>query len=800
MATIWQDTRYALRMFKSNPGFAAVAILTLALGIGANVSIFGVVDAVLLEPLPYPSPDRLVAVFDVQPQFGFAPASLPEFRDWQEHGHMFEELAAYFPSNVTLTSGGRPDRLAAVRTSAGLSSMLGINTALGRSFNHSDESPEAEPIALISYGLWQRRFGGEPGIVGRAIDLDGRGVTVIGVLEAGAERLLPGDVDSKQRRDIWLPLRLDPQRATRGNHFLRVAGRLRPQLGLEGAGREAESLAVRFQQQGTTLHGISIQDLRTALVGGARPGLLIVFCAVGFVLLIGCANVANLLLARASARQAEIAVRVALGAGRARLIRQLVTESLLLAGAGGILGLPAAWACLRWAAASGIEGMPRVEQLGIDSTVLIYTVGLSLLTAVLFGLAPAFKSTAYDISKSIREGGSIRLGTHRVKGLLVVSEVALSLVLLIGAGLTIRSFAGLMKVDLGFDPENIMTFNVNLPEARYPEAADRVAFFHQTLEHIAALAGVEAAAAVSELPVAGGTNGNFAVEGITWPDGDAPFAEKRRATKDYFSVMSIPLLRGRFFDQHDTIDSRQVAVVNQEFVRLHLGDTDPIGVNIDVRWFSEGTQEIVGVVGDVKHRGVGGEDLPAIYVPFSQFPASAMSVVVRSRIDPGGLAPALRDEVMAVDPSQPIWGTRTLDEVISADLIRYRLTTGLLTAFAGFALLMAMLGIYGVMSYAVVERTREIGIRMALGASTWEILRLVIGQGMTFATVGIGFGLAFAYALSRFLASLLFGVSTTDPTTFTCVVLILMVVALTACYLPARRAARSDPLVALRHE
>ncbi len=801
MNTIWQDTKYALRTLRKLPGFAAIAIATLALGIGANISIFGLVNTVLLKPLPYPESDRMVAVWDVQPRLDGAPASYPEFLDWQEADQIFDDLAAFFSGPVTLTGGDEPERLIGARVSANLLPMLGFTPALGRLFTPEDEPPGAERVALISHSFWSRRFGGEADPIGRILDVNGESATVVGVLSADGEGRLPTDIVRGTRTDIWMPLRLDTESSTRGMHYLRVVGRLRPELELEPAQREIEAFGARLREDGRTQHGVKLGDLRERLLGDTRPRLLVLLGAVGFVLLIGCANVANLLLARASVRQREIAVRMAMGANRARLIRQLITESLLLAVAGGAVGLLAAWGTLRWFATAGLGGLPRTGQLTIDGSVVAFTLGLTLLTALVFGLAPAFQATATQLSESFKEGGRQGgSGRHHLRNLLVIVEVALSLVLLIGAGLLIRSFFGLLNVPLGFDPDHIVTFGISLPQAKYPESRDQSTFFDRTLERVAALPGVEEAAIVNSLPVTGGPNGSFGVEGLDWPEDDTPLAEKRRVSPDYFRVMRIPLLRGRFFTEQDIESSPQVAIVNQEFVRRYFAEDSPLGRWVDFQWGPGGQREIIGVVGDVRHQGLDGPLQAAIYVPLRQNAQSSMMLIVRSSIDPLSLVGAVREQVLAIDPDQPISRVRTMDEVISGVLAQRRLAMSLLTAFAGVALLLAVIGIYGVMSYSAAQRTQEMGIRMALGAGRLSILRLVVSQGMKLALAGVVLGLIAAFALTRYLSTSLFGVSALDPLTFTGVAPILLVVALVACYVPARRVSRVNPLIALRYE
>jgi putative ABC transport system permease protein len=801
MDAIWQDMKYALRTLAKRPGFTLVALLTLAVGIGANTAIFSMIHAVLLAPLPYPESGRLVSVHDIQTQLAAAPASFPEFDDWRRHGsRVFDAVGAYFEDVVTLTGDGDPQRLDAVRVSAGLGRLLGLKPAAGRLFADADESVDAARVAIVTHDLWQRQFGGDPSLVGRSLRMNGDSVEIVGVLADEAGARIPDDLFTGVAHDVWLPLRLDEERAPRGLHFLSIVGRLRPGLTAATAGPELEALAERLQEDGRTRHGIGARNLREVLTGDTRLPLFLLSGAVGLVLLIGCANVANLLLARASARFREIAVRQALGASRWRLVRQLVTESLLLAVTGGLLGTVLAWWGLRSLATADLEQLPRAELLTVDAAVLAFALGLSLVTALLFGLTPALQATAGRIAASFREAGRQAgpgLGRQRTRSALVVAEVALSLMLLIGAGLLIRSFRGLNGQELGFEPSRVLSFRLYLPYTQYPENGDRIAFYDRVLERVQALAGVEAAGLVNNLPVTGGPNGSFAVEGLELADDDTPPVEKRRVSPDYFRALGIPLLRGRFFAAGDRADSPQVAIVNAEFARRYLADQDPVGRRLDFEWDNEGLAEIVGVVGDVRHQGLEQDYRPAMYVPFAQNPQSSMIFAVRSAQDPETLTEAIRREVLAVDPDQAMARVATLDEVIAGSLTQRRLVTRMLGAFAAAALLLAVLGIYGVISFSAAQRTHEMGIRLALGARAWGVLGLVMGWGMKLTLAGAVLGLAAAYGLSRYLSSLLFGVTATDPLTFAAVVAILLAAALAACYLPARRASRVDPVVAL---
>ncbi|PYT34121.1 MAG: hypothetical protein DMF52_13840 [Acidobacteria bacterium] len=804
MSSLLQDVRYGLRTLRRAPGFTTLAVLTLALGIGATTAIFSVARGVLFRPLPFREPERLVLVQDRQPPSDDTPVSYPEFLSWKESIGAFEGLAASFNTTCALTGAGEPEEIWTVRASSALLPLLGIEPVLGRSFRPEEERRDTEPVAIISDALWKRRFGSDPGVVGRTLTLDGRVSTIVGVLPPRVAGVLPADSLFGQGRDIWLPLRLDTTVAPPGLHFMRVIGRLRPDLDLPRARAEVDAAADLLKKEQKTDHGVTIMALQEHVAGRLRPALLAMLGAVSLLLVIACANVAGLLLARSAGRRAEIAVRMALGAGRLRLVRQLVTESLVLSCLGGILGLILSYWGLDVLVASCRDFLPRADEIAIDGTALVLTLLVTLLTGVLFGLAPAAQISGSDLERGLREGGrSAAAGGAggRLRGVLVVGEIALSLVLLVGAGLLARSFARLLSTDKGFDPENVVSFSLSLPQGAYPRPDQQSRFFEQALDRLAALPGVSGAAAISELPLGGsGTNGAFRVEGRDDPPGSEPQAEKRIVTPDYFRVLRTPILAGREFTAQDRAGSPAVAIINDALARRMFPGQDPVGRRIEFNWDTTGWQEIVGVVGNVKQYGLQEDMLPTIFVPQAQRPEPAMAVVVRSSLRPDQLVPEIRRQVAALDRNRPLIQVRTMDQVIADSVADRRLPMLILGAFAVAALLLGAIGVYGIVGYSVAQRTQEFGIRMALGARRRDVVRMVLGQGLRLALFGLLIGLAGSLAVARLIAGLLFGITPADPGTLVATSLLILGVALLACYIPARRAARVDPMVALRYE
>jgi predicted permease len=810
MSGLVQDVRHAARRLAKTPGFTAVAVGVVAIGIGANTAVFSVVNATLLAPGPYPEPERLVRVWESnlaqgEPIDPLPPASFAAYRD--ETG-VFETLGARRDGFYNLTGAGEPEALLSDRYSADYFKALGVRPLLGRTFTSEEDRPGHDQVVVLSQGLWQRRFGGDPAMLGRSITLDGRPYTVIGVM--------PDDPLSGGRVQLWTPLALDP--ALAGDHrrrFLRVVGRLKPGLTQADAQAALSRVAARLERDHPDTHGgwtVLAEPIDERTVGDIRPALRVLTAAVALVLLMACANVANLLLVRASTRERESAVRVALGASRARLLRQSLAESLLVAGVGGALGV--------WLAVAGVDlllglfpthlgnvAIPRLQEIPIDVRVLGYSLVLALASGALFGVLPALRASAIDPADSLREGARTTSGAARgrLRSLLVAGEVALALVLTSGAALMLHSLARLSKGDLGFDPHNVLTARLTLPEARYDQAGQR-RFVARALEQIRALPGVEAVGATTFLPLSGWHGDRaFAVEGqAPPPPGREPHADWRIVGGDYFAALRTPLRSGRAFAATDTETSPRVAIVNEAFVRRFLPDGPALGRRLDyrVRTDAEAPQwrEIVGVVGDVRHHGLVREPVPEVYLPYDQEPLFLVALAVRTAGEPLALAPALRQAVWQVDKDQPVGYVLSLERMAGETMALHRTSAATLVVFTVVALGLAALGLYGVLSYTVSQRTREIGVRLALGARRRDVLGMVMGQGLRVAGVGLAAGLLASLALTRLLSSLLFGVSPYDVPTLSAVVAVLAVTAALASALPALRATRVDPLTAFRCE
>jgi putative ABC transport system permease protein len=800
MTTLKQDLRYGVRMLLKNPGFAIVAVIALALGIGANAAIFSVVNTVLLRSLPYDDPDRLMVLRENKlpefPEFSVSPGN---FLDWQKENTTFEKLAAINGTAYNLVGDAEPERLRGARVSAGLFEMLGANPAQGRTFLDDEDQPGHDNVAILSSSLWKRRFGSDPNVVGQAITLSATSYTVIGVMP-------PAFQFPDRETDVWTPIAFNARQAQQhGAHYISVIGRLKPGVTQEQAATEMDAIAGRLAEQypdTNTGWRVNVLPMQESEVRDIKSALLVLLGAVALVLLIACANVANLLLARATARQKEIAIRTALGASRRRIAQQLLTESILLALAGGGVGLLLAV----WGIGSLLklapQELPRVRDVTLDLRVLGFTLVVTLLTGVIFGLVPALQASRPNLNETLKEGGrGTTGGHHRVRGTLVITEVALALLLLVGAGLLIRSFYRLQQVTPGFNSKNALAVTVSLPGKKYPQDDQQSGFFAQLLDRVATLPGVVAVGATQSLPIQGDYVLAFNIQGRP-PNGPGqePNTNYYAVSPDYFKAMGIPLLRGRVFTEQDKKDSPRVAVINEELAKKFFPDEDPIGKRINVTNGPERFREIVGIVGDVKQYGLAQPTTMQTYEPYLQTPFSGMTLVVRADGNPAALTGAIRSEVLAIDKEQPVSRIRPLEQVVSESVAKQRFLMLLLGIFASVALVLAAVGLYGVMSYSVNQRTHEIGIRAALGAQRKDVLKLVVGQGMALALSGAGIGLTASFALTRLMTSLLFGVSATDPLTFAGIALLLTIVALLACYLPARRAMKVDPMIALRYE
>jgi putative ABC transport system permease protein len=811
MDRLLQDVRYAGRMLAKRPAFSAVAILTLALGIGANAAIFSVVNAVLLRPLPFDEPDRLVAVWTPVPKRSFrrGPSSYPDFVDYRDQSASFASLSALRPRGYTLAAEGAPERVEGARVSWSLFATLGVAPQLGRSFSAEEDRLGGPRVAILSHGLWQRRFGADPGIVGRAVSFDGEPHTVVGVLPDGF-RLDFQVADA----EIYTPIALDGKDSIeeRGMHYLGIVGRLKGGVLAAQAQAELAALAERLAQaypDSNTGRTVAVVPLHEEIVGDARRGLLVLLGAVALVLLVSSANVANLLLARATEREREVAVRSALGAGRRRLGRQFLTESLLLALAGGVLGLCLASWGVGALAAQAPADLPRAADIQLDLGVLGFTFAVSILTGLLFGMVPAWRSARTPLTLALNEGGRGSGGPRRqrARSVLIVAEVAISMVLLVGAGLLLRSLDRILHVDPGFDPEGVLTASIRLPESKYATAQSYAALYERLVARVAALPGVQAAGIATPLPVNNDVWGTSFVR-LDRPEpapGERISAHYKSVTPGYFAALRIPLRAGRLLDDRDRRGAARAILVSQALARRAFPDEDPLGKQVRFGVSVDDTDdgaawEIVGVVADTVVNRLEDEPQPAFYVSAWHQPIEGTSLVVRSAGDPRSLAEALRREVQALDPELPVHRIRTMSELVSASVAQRRFQALLLAAFAAVGLALAAIGLYGVMAFSVSQRTREIGIRMALGAQGRGVLRLVIGQGLALVIVGVALGLAAALAFSRVLAGLLFRVSATDPAIFAIVPALLLLTALVASYPPARRATRVDPLTALRCE
>ncbi|HSS19161.1 MAG TPA: ABC transporter permease [Pyrinomonadaceae bacterium] len=808
MFRLWQDLRYAVRTMVARPGFTLIAVFTLALGIGGSTAIFTVVDGALLRGLPYRQPDRLYHLFETTPQkeFNQREFSYPDYQDYQNN-QVLEGVAAYTGGGGIMSGrGSEPERIFAPAASANFFSVLGVEPVLGRTFQPGEDKPGAQRVVVLTYGMWQRRFGGDPGIVGQSLTVNGDPYTVIGVLPSSFQFAL-------RNADLWRAYQPTPNQLTRRFlHGTNLIGRLKPGVTFAQAQAELSVITKRIEQENMSSHAgtaLKLVPLQEQVVGQVKPILLVLLAAVGFVLLIACANVASLLLTRSLSRQREVAIRAALGASRWRVVRQLLTESLLLSIVGGLAGLLVAyWGVHGLVAAlpdNQISALPFLQTLHLDAKILAFSFGLSLLTGIVFGLAPALQSSRPDLNEVLKEGGrSSGAGAgHRLRGFLVMSEIALAVVLLVGAGLMMKSLLRLLQTNIGFNPDNLLTMTVVLPPAKYTEENKQIEFFDQLKTRVESLPGVKGTGTVNILPLQAGNTTRFYVEGDPVPaPGQEIEANIRTVDESYFQTMGVPLLAGRMFDTRDKADVAEVVIIGKSTADKVFGTRDPVGKRLRYNGVQAPPVTVVGVVGNVKIGGLDDDIRPVLYYPFRQNATTATNLVVRTSGDPNALAAAVRNEMHGLESDVAVFNVKAMEDVISDSQAAFmrRFPALLIGIFAAVALLLASIGIYGVVSYSVSQQTHYIGVRMALGATTADILKMILTQGLKLALAGMGLGIVAALGLTRWLRTLLFEVQTTDVTTFAVVLGSLFFVTLLACYIPARRATRVDPLTALRYE
>jgi putative ABC transport system permease protein len=811
MQVLIQDLRYGARMLLKKPGFTFIAIITLALGIGANTAIFSVVNAVMLRPLSYRHQERIVAIQELGPDGKLRQVTPANFLDWRTQNNSFEHLAAIFTRTANLAGADDAERISLAVTSANFFDVFSVQAQHGRLFIPEDEQAGHAPIVVISHGLWQRRFGGDVEIIGKSITLDGRSYTVTGVTPAGFQY--------PDKTEAWLPpVRLAPApndtmdvTQVRGFGFLSAVALLKPEATLAQAKTEMETITANLRQQFPETNNNrfnKVVSLHTHLVGDTSTVLALLLGAVCFVLLIACANVANLMLARATARQKEIAIRTALGASRLRVMRQLLTESLMLSLMGGVFGVLLAWWGIDLLTKLLPKDFPRVTDINLDIVVLGFTLLISLLTGIIFGFAPAWQISKVDVQESLKEsarGAAGSLRRNRLRSLLVVAEVALSLVLLVGAGLLFRSFLQLQSVNAGFTPQQVLTLRLTPSGSNFQQDEQYIAFYNRVTERLSAIPGVDTVGAINTLPLSKGPTTGFRVEGRPLlPRDQWSGVNYRNVAADYFRALNIPIVQGRAFEERDNVTSPLVVLINQATADRDFAGENPLGKRINTGGTDRDNQpiwfEIVGVVANVRSLELNTEPTPEIYLSHSQDVFGGMSFVIRTTIEPASLTAAVRQAVQEVDKAQPVSDIRTMENIVSESVTQPRFNLVLLGIFGSLALLLSAAGIYGVTAYSVTQRTHEIGIRLALGARPVDVLKMVVGQGMVLLLIGIGIGVVASIFLTRLMTTLLFGVGATDPMTFAVVALILTGVALMACLAPARRAAKTDPMVALRYE
>ncbi len=803
METLLHDLRYGFRMLRKTPGFTAVAVLTLALGIGANTAIFSVVNAALLRPLPFPESDRLMMLFHAYPKLNLPRATVsPLALDYYlRSAKSFESLAAFtgFHAPQNLTGAGNPEQVRSILVTGEFFHVMGVGPLYGRAITPDDDRPGANRVVVLSHAMWQQRFAGDRNLLGRDITLDGNNYTVIGIM--------PPDFNYPVRGQLWVPIAFTPEQLKQEMEFLNVVGRLQPGVTPEQAQAEmgkisAEVLRIFPELAAVGWHGIAV-PFREVQVGDIRAALLVLLGAVGCVLLIACANIANLLLARSAVRLKEIAIRTAMGASGWRIVRQLLTEGVLLALVGGALGLLIGY----WGIDLLLALVPAGDRIltslhiGIDRTVLLFTLLLSVVTGLIFGSAPSYQIARAGVSETLKEGGrtSVVSGHHRFRSGLVIAEIGLALVLLIGAGLMIRSFVRIQQSNPGFDPQRVLTMRISLPQPKYKDEVRQTQFFDQLLQGVSTLPGVHAAGLTSMLPLDANWTNSFMIEGHNITPG--PHAHMAVASPQYFAAMRIPLLKGRVFTDGDTANAPKVIIIDETLARAYLPGEDPIGKRIALTHDKPVWREIVGVVAPVKHVDpLSRETKGQAYMPYRQFPMESLSLAVRTSGEPTSVVSAIRAQVLQIDPEQPIAEIKSMDEALDEFVAQPRFNMVLLAMFAGLALVLAAVGIYGIMAYSVTQRTHEIGVRMALGARRQDVLRLVLTQAIRLAAVGLAMGLIAAFVATRVLATMLYGTTSTDPATFVLISVLLCGVAVIASYVPARRATKVDPMVALRYE
>ena len=805
-----QDIRYGFRMLIKRPSFTIIVVLTMALGIGANTTIFSAVDAVLLNPLPYKDPDSLMAVWETNKQLSPEvwdrnEVALGNFRDWRSRNQVFDQLGSLFYADVNLTGVGEPERIKSCVVSTNFFQVLGIQPMIGRSFLPEEEKPGSPRAVILSNGLWERLFGSDPNLTNKSLTLNGNPVAVIGVMPPGFDVQFPTSI----RVDMWLPMRVDPADFNRNNHYLYAVARLKPGISRDQAQTEMNLISSQLQQQYPETNaqkGVNIVPLRKQVVGNVESYLYLLFAAVGFVLMIACANVAGLLLARVTARHKEVAVRIALGASRWRIIRQLLTESIILSALSGLLGLVFAYVGIKLLVTLTPPDVPRLHEIGLHIPVFFWTLVISILTGVLFGLAPALQASRPDLNESLKKTGRNQGGFQGggLRNPLIVSEVALALLLSVGAGLMIKSFIRLQQVSPGFEVDKLLTMSIALPRQKYREPQQANVFFDQLAEQIKTVPGVKSVGGIDPLPFSNSNSTTgFLVEGApVVPLAERPDVGRRTVTPTYFETMGIPVLKGRSFTAQDRDDTPDVIIVNEALASRYWPNQDVVGKRLGVEddASKQEWRQIVGVVGNVKHQALEAEAKPEVYFPNQQSPKNFMSVVVRTSSDPASMISAIRSQISTIDKDQPVFDIMTMDQRLAKSVASSRFVMLLLGSFSVLALGLAAVGLYGAMAYLVTQRTQEIGLRMALGAQRSDVFKLIVGKGMRLVIIGMAIGLVASLALTRVMGSLLFEVTPTDALTFVIVSVVLLTVALLACYIPARRATNVDPLISLRSE